>query len=412
MTIRLYHQNPGISGFTSKVIEITSADGGPGLVLDRTAFYATAGGQPNDLGNIFLDVKAGEQPDYGANAPGVAVVDVTEREDGAIVHILASSPPFGPGDMVTGWIDVPRRTDYTQQHSGQHLLSQAFLRTIGANTLSVHFGAETSTIDLDTPALTLAQLAAAEDEANRAVSDNLDVIVREVPESEVGQFGLRKPPKVSGLIRVVEFKNYDWSACGGTHVTRSGQVGFIALSKVEKQRSGIRVAFHCGGRALRQYRSLVALSQALSERLMVGAPEFLPALDRIRDEAHAMRARLSQAQDRLMAYEAAELQARARQVDGANWVAAVFTDREPGQLRGLAKVLVSKPGTVALLASAGAKCFLCFSRAPDAKADMAGLLRTALGQLGARGGGASNFAQGGGPAATLDRLEAILKSLF
>lgn len=365
-------------------------------MLDRTCFYAAAGGQPCDFGLL----------------EGVPVLDVSERADGAIVHVLGAAPDFAPGDTVTGTIDFGRRFDFMQQHSGQHLLSQALVRTAGAETLSVHFGDDASTIDVDSTALSESQLSAVEDEVNRAVQSDLAVIVREVPEAEVGAFGLRRPPKVTGMVRIVEFEGYDWSACGGTHVRRSGQVGAVALVKAERRRGGTRLTFLSGNRAVRHHRALNEQAVSLSERLSVSALEILPAFERWREESQAVRSRLSEATELLLDAEAVRLRTTSRRIGAENWIVAVFDGREPDALRALAKRLVTEAATVVLLANAGARTFFCFSRAPDAGTDMAVLLRAALARVGAKGGGSASYAQGGGPAASRVAAEEILAGLI
>ena len=395
MTERLYRHDSFLTSFTARVLECAPAPAGTAVVLDRTGFYAAAGGQPCD---------------YGVLA-GVPVIDVFERPDGAIVHVLGASSGIALGDALAGTIDFGRRFDFMQQHSGQHLLSQALVRIAGAETLSVHFGDDASTIDVDSAALSEAQLAAIEDEVNRAVQSDLAVIVREVPDNEVAAFGLRRPPKVIGMVRIVEFEGYDWSACGGTHVRRSGQVGAVALTRSEKRRGGTRLTFLCGNRAIRHHRSLNAQAVALGERLSVAALEVLPAFDRWRDESQALRSRLSEATEQLLDAEATRLRATSLRIGAENWIVATLDGREPDAIRALAKRLVTDAETVVLLASAGARTFFCFSRGPDAVSDMAALLRAALARFGAKGGGSAAFAQGGGPAATREATEAILAGL-
>ena len=396
MTERLYRHDSFLATFTAQVLESAAVPAGTAVVLDRTGFYAAAGGQPCDFGML----------------RGAPVIDVSERADGAIVHVLAAAPDFAPGDTVLGTIDFGRRFDFMQQHSGQHLLSQALVRIAGAETLSVHFGDDTSTIDVDSAALSESQLAALEDEVNRAVQSDLAVIVREVPEAEVGAFGLRRPPKVTGTVRIVEFEGYDWSACGGTHVRRSGQVGAVALVKTERRRGGTRLTFLCGNRAVRHHRALNDQAVKLGERLSVSALEILPAFERWRDESQTVRSRLNEATELLLDVEAVRLRAIGRRIGAENWIVAVFDGREPDALRALARRLVTETATVVLLASAGARTFFCFSRAPDAGTDMAVLLRAALAKVGAKGGGSASYAQGGGPAATREAATEILAGLI
>ncbi|MBX7212443.1 MAG: alanyl-tRNA editing protein [Thermoflexales bacterium] len=397
-TERLHRRDSFLTTFDAIVLAHTEVAGRPALVLDRTAFYATAGGQPNDFGA--LDGPPGR----------LDVVDVVDQ-GGVIAHVFGGGHAPDVGATVTGTLDFVRRFDHMCQHSGQHLLSQALQRVARAETLSVHFGPDTSTIDVDSEALDAGRLTAAEDEVNRVIAEDLRVHLHEVDEAGVAAFGLRKPPKVQGKVRIVEFEGYDFSACGGTHVRSAGQIGQVKLLKVEKRRGGSRLTFVCGGRALRRFRLLNDQALTMGALFSV-APEDVPlAVQRLMDESRETRARLAVAQERLAVFEAESfIQAGERRGDDVI-VRVAFADRDAEGLRGLARQLTARPHTVALLACGGERSFLCFSRAPDAGGDMAALLRAALGALGARGGGSATFAQGGGPAASADQLRAILAGL-
>ncbi len=266
MALRLYRTDPYLRRFSAHVLDRPSQDGYPALVLDQTAFYPTSGGQANDLGDI----------------QGARVLDVVERDDGEIVHVLDR---MVPDDLITGEIDWPRRFDHMQQHTGQHILSQAFVRVADLDTLAVHFGSEECTLDLPAPRVDPALIARVEDAANQVIYDDRPVIAREVAEADLASLDLRRPPKVTGLIRVVEVQGYDWSACGGTHVASAGQVGLIRIFKVERRAETTRAYFHCGRRALLDYRRVSAVADALAESFRVGRWELGPAVERLRDEA-------------------------------------------------------------------------------------------------------------------------------
>jgi uncharacterized protein (TIGR02270 family) len=228
MTDRLYYTDSYLTTFQARVVE-KSADGGT-VYLDRTAFYPTSGGQPFDTGSI-------------AGAPVVDVVDEGER----IAHVLGAAVDL---DDVECRIDWPRRFDHMQQHSGQHLLSAVMAELFGIATLSVHFGAASSTLDLDTPSLTADQVRAAETRANEAVFENLPVSVLFADSPE--DLGLRKASDRSGVLRVISIEGLDRSACGGTHVRATGEIGPVLIRKLDKVRGAVRVEFLCGLRALRR----------------------------------------------------------------------------------------------------------------------------------------------------------------
>ncbi|MCL4506670.1 MAG: alanyl-tRNA editing protein, partial [Chloroflexi bacterium] len=214
MAVRLYRDDSFLWHFSAHVCERVLHDGRPAVVLDRTAFYPTSGGQPFDFGSL----------------NGVPVLEVIERDDGEIVHVLGATLE---ADEAQGEIDGARRIDHMQQHSGQHVLSGAFVTTANLDTLAVHIGAEECTIDLPATRLPPAALERAEDEANRIVFEDRPVIVRELSDAEAAALPLRKPPRVSGRIRIVEIEGFDWSACGGTHVRSSAQIGVIKSTRAE-----------------------------------------------------------------------------------------------------------------------------------------------------------------------------------
>ena len=202
MTQRLYYADSYLREFDAAVIDAHPRDAHVGVVLDRTAFYPTSGGQPHDAGTL----------------NNLAVIDVLEDEEDRIVHVVSERLQ----GTVTGTVDWSRRFDHMQQHTGQHILSQACVRALGAQTRAVHLGGEVSTLDLDRPELSLEAVASAEDLANQTVFEDRPVLVREVEEADLVSLQLRRPPKKHGRIRVVEVEDFDRSACGGTHVRRTG----------------------------------------------------------------------------------------------------------------------------------------------------------------------------------------------
>lgn len=391
MALRLYRVDPFLRRFSARVTALATIDGRPAVALDQTAFYPTSGGQAFDRGAL----------------NGIDVVDVIERDDGEILHALARPAEVAVGAAVDGEIDWPRRFDHMQQHTGQHVLSAAFARVAGLDTLSVHMGDEACTLDLPTPRLDPALIERVEDAANQAIYDDLPVIAREVTEAELSGIPLRKPPAVSGLIRIVEVQGLDWSACGGTHVASTGQIGLIRVHKVEKRGNETRVYFHCGRRALLDYRQAGAVVAALADGFRVSRRELPEAVERLRAEAHAARKALTEAQEKLAELEATVLLQNARAAAGDASpivIARVFTDRDAAQLKAIAKRLTAEPGVVALLGAPGEKASLCFARSKDATGDMGKLLRDALAALGAKGGGSTDFAQGGGAPASADQV--------
>ncbi|MCS7061455.1 MAG: DHHA1 domain-containing protein [Anaerolineae bacterium] len=396
MTLRLYRANPYLRCFSAQVVEHGHYQGRPAVVLDQTAFYPTSGGQAHDVGYI----------------NGVAVIDVIEREDNTILHVLDQAFDVCAGAVVTGQIDWPRRFDLMQQHSGQHVLSAAFVRVAGLDTLSVHMGNEASTLDLPTPRLERAVIERAEDAANQAIYDNLPITAREVTRAEVEHVPVRKPPTVDGLVRIVEIQGLDWSACGGTHVSSTGQIGIIRIVKTEKRGNETRVYFVCGRRAVLDYREASGILAALGETFRVGRHELPAAIERLRAEAQSVRKALSTLQERLIDTEALALLRAAennRTGGGHLVIAHTFAERDAAELKAMAKRLVAEPGVIVLLGAAGEKASLCFARAKDAPGHMGEALRSALATLGAKGGGSAEFAQGGGLPANIEQVKAAIE---
>ena len=252
MTEHLYYRDSFLYEFDADVLEVVPAsnsDSRPALILDRTAFYPTSGGQLFDTGWVLLDGK------NDANDK-LRVAEVAEREDGTILHILQDETQtkdrkLQKGIRVHGLVDAERRRDHMQQHSGQHVLSAAFVRLFNVPTVSFHMGVDYCSIDLDTKNLSNDQVAAAESLANDVLLENRPVEVRFVTQEEARGLGLRKlPPTGRDELRLINIYDFDLTACGGTHVRATGQIGCILLRKTEKVRQGWRVEFVCGKRAV------------------------------------------------------------------------------------------------------------------------------------------------------------------
>jgi alanyl-tRNA synthetase len=316
--------------------------------------------------------------------------------DGGVLHLLAGPLPEKAGE-VTGVIDWPRRFDHMQQHSGQHLLSQAFDRLLGLETVSVHFGDELCTVDLAGETVDADGLAAVERHANQIVWENRAIRAYEVSDAELASLPLRRAPKVTGKIRIVEIDGYDWSACGGTHVASTGSIGPIALLRVERNKSNSRVYFVCGARAVedsRRRRQLLNDAAALLDTAVEDVPILLTTRqERMKEQDRLMRTM----QEELLGYQAQRLLAEAAPVGNVRLVAQVMADLDPAGLKSLAGGLVTNSGVVALLAcGAEGKGTAIFARSADVDLHAGQLLRTILPRFGGGGGGRPDFAQGGG----------------
>jgi alanyl-tRNA synthetase len=390
MTERLYYRDSYETSFEARVASTGDLAGRPFVVLDRTAFYPTSGGQPFDTGTLVR-----LQPDApGMTGAGARVVEVIDREeDGAVLHVLDGVVESGLA--VRGTIDWARRFDHMQQHTGQHVLSAAFERLHRARTVSFHLGATSSTIDLDRDVPAQA-VAAAEDEANRVVWDDRPVSVRFASAEEAASLPLRKEPQRSGPLRLVEIADCDLSACGGTHVARTGAIGVIAACGWERFKGGLRVEFLCGGRALRAYRTLRD-AVAGSIRVLSVLPHELPdAIAGAQAENKQLRKTIRDLTEALAVHEAQTLAARGVRAGSVTVVAEALEGWDANGLKALATSIAAKPGHAAVLLTKTSPVLVVVARAADTDVDAGEVLKALVARFGGKGGGRADLAQGGG----------------
>jgi len=376
MTERLYYHDPYLQAFDADVVEATTHEGKTAVVLDRTAFYPTSGGQPFDLGTL----------------AGARVIDVVETDDGRILHVVDRAPAAG---RVSGQIDWTRRFDHMQQHTGQHVLSAAFDRLLSARTESFHLGADYSTIDLARE-LSAAEIARAEDEANRIVWEDRPVAIRFAGPDEIASLPLRKEPTREGTLRLIDVQDFDLSACGGTHVARTGAIGIIAVAATERFRGGSRVTFLCGGRALTGYRALRDAVAGSVRALSVLPAELPAAIERQQADARELRKQIKDFQSKLASQEADALADAATDAGSAKLVAAALPGWDAAGLKTIASRIIERPGHVAVLVSAPPPAAIVVARAADLPHDAGALLRQLVALHGGKGGGRAELAQGGG----------------
>jgi alanyl-tRNA synthetase len=393
MTEKLYRRDPCLCSFSAQVVQRTTVGKRVAVILDQTAFYATSGGQPNDIGTL----------------NDVPVVDVVHDEaSDEILHVLDGNVAEG---SVQGQVNWPRRFDHMQQHSGQHILSQAFEQTLAAPTVSFHLGADVCTIDVQRPSISAAEAAAVEDLSNRIVFADTPVHVHDVSRDELARFPLRKQPVVEGLIRIVEVEGFDFSPCGGTHVRRAGEIGLIKIRRWEKRGDAYRIDFFCGQRALLDYRWKNEVVLGLAAGLSVKDQDVRQSVERILAQARDNAKTLEDARQRLLELEARAIIAETPISNGMRLIARLLDDRSGEEARRLAMALVSAPGTVALLGLRSPdRASLIFARSADVTHDMHALLKSVAPIIAGRGGGTPNLAQGGG--AGLDRLDEALESAY
>ncbi len=365
-TKRLYHDDAYLLEFEAEVVERREHEGRPAVLLDRTAFYPESGGQPWDTGTL-------------GGARVAAVIDL----DGAILHVVEGAVPEG---RVHGSVDKATRLDHMEQHTGQHVLSQAFWELLEGETLSFHMGADVSTLEIGLKALSDADFDRVEDRANAIVREDREVKTYFVPEERIGEVPLRRPPKKQGLLRVVEVDGFDYSACGGTHVRRTGEIGAIKVLGTEKIRGNLRFEFLCGGRALRDHRDKDRTVRRLAGAFSCAPGDVAGQVERLAAEHKALKKRARHLEERLAAFEAAEVVRTA----AGPLVSGVLAEKTPEEARFLAlNVVRGGEFTVVYGAASESQGHVIAARSAS--------LRTDLRQLAAIVGAVVPVKGGGGP---------------
>jgi alanyl-tRNA synthetase len=407
MTERLYYEDSFLYNFDAEVRAVIESPR-PALILDRTAFYPTSGGQIHDTGWIVPADSAADPPgpinSKTNNAKTInaetkiRVAEVADTEDGQIVHYLdAPLSNIQPGSRVRGDIDIERRRDHMQQHSAQHVLSAAFVRLFNIPTVSFHMAEDYCSIDLDTVSLSKDQIESAERLANEIVLGNRAVDIRFVTRDEAGKLGLRKrPPAERDQLRLIDIADFDLTACGGTHVNSTGQIGAILLRKSEKVRQGYRVEFVAGQRAVttarRDFYTLSETAALFSAHIYDAPQHARKSLDEIR----SLRKQCEESQDELAAAKADALLSETAERNGHKLIVRILSDQDLNFVKLLAQKLTrhSFP-VIALLATTSPQAAVVFAQTPGQPYDMGTLLKEAIAKLGGRGGGSKDFAQGG-----------------
>ena len=376
MTTRIYYTDPYCQAFDARVVRALDHEGRPAALLDRTAFYPTSGGQPYDVGVL----------------GGVAVVDVVDV-DGDVVHVLSS--PVPEGAAVHGQIDWARRFDHMQQHTGQHVLSAALVRVGNAPTVSFHLGSDTSTIDVSSVP-SPADVERAVDEANRIVWEDREVAIRFASGDEAKALPLRKEPARQGELRLIEVPDFDLSACGGTHVGRTGAIGLIAVTATERFKGGLRLTFVCGGRALRSLRQLRD-AVAGSVRVLSVLPQELPsAVEKLQAEGKGLRKTISSLQAALAVHEADRLLAAAHPGGGRRVITEIYEDWDAAGLKTIASSLIARDPVAVALVTGGPAATVVVGCATSLGLDAGAAIKRLTERFGGRGGGRPDLAQAGG----------------
>ena len=386
MTERLYYRDCYLQEFRARVLE--TSDDGRRVYLDRTAFYPTSGGQPFDTGTL----------------GGAKVIEVIDEEE-RVAHLLDA--PIVAGE-IDAQIDWARRFDHMQQHSGQHLLSAVLEELFKISTVSFHLGAEVCTIDVAAPALTSVQIDQCEVRCAEIVGEARPLAI--TFEDAAADLGLRKESQRSGTLRIIAIQELDRSACGGTHVRTTAEIGLVLIRKTEKIRGNTRLEFVCGLRALHQARADFRTLQDLSRQLSAPASE-MPAL--VSAQLERIRA-LEKANQRL-ASEVAQREGREQWVataPDAQGIRRALERVEQGAIddtvRTRAQAFVAQGRAVFLAVSKNPPSVLLAASA-DSGIHAGDRVKSAVTAAGGRGGGNQALAQGSLPV-TAD-LDAIASSL-
>ncbi len=376
MTDRLYYTDANRLAFHAVVQHLDASR--LQVVLDRSAFYPTSGGQPHDTGML----------------AGIPVVDVTESGDDVVHHL--SAPLSAPvGERIEAVVDAARRLDHMQQHSGQHLLSAVLEDRYGWPTVSVHIGTDSCSLDLRADAIAPHDLVEAERIVNAHVFENRAIRVG-FEEADTAA-GLRKPSERGGLLRIVTIDGLDRNACGGTHVSRTGEIGPILLRRTERMRGTTRVEFRCGHRAITRARHDMELLLDVASTLSAGV-EDVPALVRsMSEDRRALDKELTRATEQLLAYDARALHADTPLDANGRRVIVITRDDVPVKaLQPMAQQVVACGNAVYLAVSTSPPAVLLAASA-DTGLTCGTLLREALQAVGGRGGGTPQLAQGSAP---------------
>ena len=394
---RLYFDNPFLFHFTARVTAHGTWKGAPSLVLDRTAFYPEAGGQMADRGVL----------------GGHPLLDV-QVDDAGVVHHVLTLPEGGalppPGASLEGAVDPVRRRVHMALHTGQHMLSRALEDVARARTVSSRLGESGCTIDVDLEELDEARVAEAEDLVNAVIDEDVEIRAFFPTPGELATLALRRAPKVADNIRVIQIGAFDASPCGGTHCTRSAQVGLMRVLGVERYKGKGRVHFSAGRRARGELWREAGALRALGRDFSCGPLDVPASVERLRQNLTEAREALGAARARLAESTAAELATRLAASPDKR-VVAVLEGATPEALRAVAARLTATPGAVVLLAGRAPEGLaVLIARGAGSDFGCGAFLKRAAEAAGGRGGGRPEHAEGRLPPGT--DWEALVSSLL
>src|SRR6478672_1367094 len=393
-TERLYYQDSHLIEFEALVTDKTErVSGWTAVRLDRTAFYPTGGGQPSDTGTL----------------NGERVLECIEDDENGVLHVIQGRAPE-VGASIQGRVDWPRRLDHIQQHTGQHILSQAFVTLFSAPTRGFRVLHDVCEIDVELTNPTNELIERAVELANNVIWENREITIKQATAEEAAQLPLRKDPSRAGELRLIEIESFDLTPCGGTHAYRTGEVGMIALRSWVRAKGLVRVEFVAGMRALADYRRANRSARDAAALFSCGRDDVAQHASQLVEESKELRRQVRALEEieagveaeRLFASvsvssDAAEGAADAAVGGAPRVIKHVFEGRDTEFLKRVAHSLIARSPLVALLGSReNNTAKLVFARSPDAPSDMNALMREACAVIDGRGGGKPDMAQGGG----------------
>jgi alanyl-tRNA synthetase len=393
-TERLYYNDSHLVEFEARVLESTGrVSGWSAIKLDRTAFYPTGGGQPSDTGTI----------------NGARVVECIDEESEGITHVIHGAT-FEVGQNVKGVIDWEKRFDHLQQHTGQHILSQSFVKLFNAETHSFRMMENISEIDVALDDPTDARIERAIELANKIIWENHPIVIRNVTENEAASLPLRKESSRHGELRLIEIEGFDLTPCGGTHAKQTGEVGIIVVRSWSRAKGMTRIEFAAGHRALHDYNKANQTARDVALQFSIGRDEAPAAVTRIIEEHKNSIRRLRTLEELAIKVEAEELKQQATILeDETKIISKHFEGRDAESLKRIAHTLIEAPKTVVFLSSQEDETVrLVFARSSDSKGDMNLLMKEACAALDGRGGGKPDMAQGGGK--NVEKISEVLAS--
>jgi alanyl-tRNA synthetase len=392
VTERLYYSDSHLIEFEARVVDVTErVSGWTAIVLNRTAFYPTGGGQPSDTGTL----------------DGMRVAECIDDGDNGVLHVVQGQTPARDA-IVRGRVDWPRRLDHMQQHTGQHILSQALVTLFNAPTRGFRMLESSCEIDVELPEPSSERIERAVELANNVIWEDRAIAIRNVTSEEASEMSLRKEPSREGELRLIEIEGFDLTPCGGTHAYRTGEVGVIVVRSWERAKGLTRIDFVAGTRALADYRKANRNARDVAALFSSGRDDIAHLAGQMVEENKELHRRVRLLEEIAAEVEAQKLLSSARELsDGTHLVTHIFDARDAESLKKLAQALIANPGTIALLASRDKDTArMVFARSAEALGDMNALMREACVMLDGRGGGKPDLAQGGGK--RVDQLDEVI----